>query len=108
MHAFLKFLGEHRNGVTLDLLGEGLQQLVAAVSDEQKAGSLVLTISVKPLGKGDGLEVAAKVDVKAPKTAPGVSIFFATPNNDLTRSDPRQIAMELREVAPSSPARSLA
>lgn len=49
---------------------------MAAVTDEQKAGSLVLTISVKPVGKGDDLEVGAKVDVKAPKTAPCVPVLY--------------------------------
>ena len=52
------------------------------------------------MGKSDGLEVSADIKVKPPKKTPGVSIFFATPDNNLVRVDPRQQSMELREVAP--------
>lgn len=105
---FMDFLREHRNGSTHDDLSEKLQELVAAVIEEGKAGTLTLTISMKPLGKSDGLEVGADVKIKAPKPATGVSIFFASPENNLVRQDPRQTAMELREVTPSSAARALA
>ena len=100
---FMDFLREHRNGVTHDELSDKLQELVAAVIEEGKAGTLTLTVSIKPVGKADGLEVGADVKVKPPKTAPGVSIFFASPENNLVRQDPRQATMELREVAPSVP-----
>ena len=105
---FYDFLREHRNGVTHDELADALNELVAAVNDEQKAGSLTFTVTIKPMGKSDGLEVSADIKVKPPKKTPGVSIFFATPDNNLVRQDPRQQSMELREVAPSTPVRSLA
>ena len=105
---FYDFLREHRNGVTHDELADALNELVAAVNDEQKAGSLTFTVTIKPMGKSDGLEVSADIKVKPPKKTQGVSIFFATPDNNLVRQDPRQQSMELREVAPSTPVRSLA
>lgn len=105
---FMDFLREHRGGSTHDDLSEKLQELVAAVTEEGKSGTLTLTISVKPLGKGDGLEVGADVKIKPPVPKVGVSIFFASPENNLVRQDPRQQAMELREVGPASAARSLA
>lgn len=105
--AFHDFLREHRNGVTHDELSDALQDLVAAVIEEQKAGKLTLTVSIKPLGKSDGLEVSAEVKSVPPKTQPGVSIFFASPENNLVRQDPRQQTMELREIGPIVP-RSLA
>jgi hypothetical protein len=108
MSGFIKFLQEHRSGVTLAELGESLQSLVADVTDQGKAGTLTLTISIKPIGKNDGLEVGAEIKSKPPKGEPGKSIFFATPENNLQRQDPRQQSMELREVAPASPARALA
>jgi hypothetical protein len=95
---FLDFLREHRSGVTHDLLSDKLQELVAAVTQEERAGTLTLKISVKPMGKGDGLEVTASVEMKAPKETPGTAIFFPTPENNLVRVDPRQQAMDLREV----------
>lgn len=96
--AFHDFLREHRAGQTHDLLSEKLQELVAAVTEEEKAGSLTLKITIKPMGKSDGLEVAAQITCSPPKETPGVSIFFATPENNLQREDPRQRSMELREV----------
>ena len=90
---FMDFLREHRSGITHDLLSDKLQELVAAVTQEGKAGSLVLKIGVKPMGKGDGLEVSAAIDVKSPKETPGAAIFFPTPENNLVRVDPRQQAI---------------
>ncbi len=100
---FADLLREHRNGATHDELSDKLQELVAAVVEEGKSGTLSLTISIKPMGKGDGFEVSAAVKLAAPKPTPGVSIFFASPENNLVRQDPRQTNLELREVGPSIP-----
>ncbi len=105
---FLDLLREHRTGITHDLLSDALQELVAAVTQEGKAGKLVLTIGVKPMGRGDGLEVSAAIECKPPKETPGVAIFFATPENSLVRVDPRQQAMELREIGPAEAHRGVA
>lgn len=105
---FYDFLREHRNGITHDELADALNELVAAVTEENKAGSLTFTVSIKPMGKSDGLEVSAEIKVKPPKKTAGVSIFFATPENNLVRVDPRQQSMELREIAPTMPHRGLA
>jgi hypothetical protein len=37
-----------------------------------------------------------------------VSIFFATPENNLTRIDPRQTTMELREIGPAQAHKGIA
>jgi len=97
----MDFLREHRNGVTHDDLSDALQALVAAVTEEGKGGTLTFSVAVKPMGKSDGLEVSADVKIKPPKPTPGVSIFFASPENNLVRQDPRQQAMELREIGPT-------
>ena len=108
MSAFVKFLQEHRNGSTNDEIGDALRDLVAAVTDEGKAGKLVITIGIKPMGKSDGLEVSCDIKATPPKPTPGVSIFFATPDNELQRNDPRQAAMELREITPGTAHRGVA
>jgi hypothetical protein len=105
--AFNDFLREHRNGTTHDDLSDRLQELVAAVSEENKGGKLVLTITIKPMGKGDGLEVGAEIKLSPPRSVPGMSIFFASPENNLVRQDPRQQTMELREAPPAHVARNL-
>jgi hypothetical protein len=106
--SFMKLLQEHRHGNTHEDISEQIRTLVAAVSDEGKSGKLVITLSVKPMGKGDGLEVSIDLKLTPPKPAPGASIFFATPGGDLTRQDPRQSTMELREAPPAHVARNLA
>lgn len=105
---FMDFLREHRNGATHDDLSDKLQELVAAVIEEGKAGTLTLTVKVKPLGKSDGLEVSAETKLAAPKPTPGVSIFFPTPENNLVRQDPRQQSLELREITPATAHRGIA
>ena len=100
---FMDFLREHRSGSTHDELSDALQELVAAVTQEGKAGKLTLSISIKPAGRDSGaLEVAAEIKSAPPKQQPGVAIFFATPENNLIRQDPRQASMELREIGPAT------
>jgi hypothetical protein len=106
--SFMKLLQEHRHGNTHEDISEQIRTLVAAVSDEHKAGKLVITLSIKPLAKGDGLEVSIDSKLTPPKPSVGVSLFFATVGNDLTRVDPRQQTMELREAPPAHVARNLA
>ena len=105
---FMDFLREHRGGATHDELSDALQALVAAVTEEGKTGKLTLTLTMKPIGKNDGLEVSLEHKLNPPKVTPGTSIFFPTPENNLVRQDPRQQALELREIAPASAARALA
>jgi len=105
---FYDFLREHRNGATQDELADALQELVAAVTSENKAGRLTLTVSIKPAGNSGALEVGSEVKIFPPKQTPGVSIFFATPENNLTRIDPRQTTMELREIGPAQAHKGIA
>ena len=104
----MDFLREHRSGATHAELTEALQGLTAAVVEERRGGSLTLKITIKPLAKGDGLEVSANVTLAAPLPVPGVSIFYPTPSNDLVRQDPRQQAMDLKEIGPAEAHRGLA
>jgi hypothetical protein len=105
---FNDLLREHRNGMTHDELSDALNELVAAVADEKRGGTLTFTVSVKPYGKDGALEVSAETKVKLPKKTPGSSIFYVSPENNLLREDPRQTKMELREAPPTSAARALA
>jgi len=99
---FMDFLREHRNGTTHDELSDAMQELVAAVTAEGKAGKLTFTISIKPAGRDSGaLEVGAEAKLTLPKAPAGVSIFFASPENNLIRQDPRQAALELRDIGPT-------
>ena len=99
---FHDFLREHRNGATHDDISDALQELVAAVTAEGKSGKMTITIAIKPMGRESGaLEVSADIKSAPPKAAPGASVFFASPENNLIRQDPRQATMELRDIGPA-------
>lgn len=109
MSEMMKFLREHRNGVTIDDLGDALQTLNEAVATEEKGGSLTITISVSPMSKTSGAyEVKVAHSLSLPKKPAGSSIFYLSPENTLVRDDPRQTKMELRDIGPAAPIRGLA
>ena len=114
--AFHDFLREHRQGVTHDELSDALQELVAAVSDAEKPGTLTFTITIKPTKSG-ALEVSDSIKTKLPKLPKSSSLFFVSPENNLIREDPKQhrlnlqeinVHMEARPIAPASAAKALA
>lgn len=89
------------------------------VSDAQR--ELIQALNNLPGGKGKGtialtlnfsldggvVEVTTDYKVKAPKLARGRSVFWATPENNLTQRNPAQIEMPFRDVTVPS-ARGLA
>lgn len=103
-----QLLREHRAGATQEEISDAIREVTAAVTDEGKAGTVTVTIHIKPLGKGDGLAVGIECKAKPPKQTVGTSVFFATAQNDLVRQDPRQASMELREILPASVAKGVA
>lgn len=73
-----------------------LNDLVAAVRDTGKKGSMTVSIELGPLkGSSDQLLVAARVTAKPPKSEPGAAVFYIDDAGNLTRHDPRQMALEL-------------
>lgn len=102
---FTDFLRDQRGGETLEELSDKLNELVAAVQSTGKKGKLVLTVEVEPV-KGTGGQVVVSDDVvcKKPELTRGATIFFATPENNLSRRDPRQADLPgLRTVEAAMP-----
>ena len=108
MDGLFGLLQQHRKGITHQEISDSLRDMVAAVTDAQKGGKIVITFGISPMGKGDGLEVTIETKITMPKEKPGRSVFYATPENNLVREDPRQQNMELREVGTAAVARNLA
>jgi hypothetical protein len=104
-NSFERVLREMRHGRSLTELSEELTNLVAAVRQTGKGGELVYTIKVKPASQGDVVTVQLEdlVKMKVPKPARGASIFYASEENALQRSDPRQRELELQEVPKNDP-----
>lgn len=82
-----------RYGTLNDDLTSALNDLVKICDNTGKAGELTLKLKLKP-GKGGQMEIIDELIVKAPKEEKGTSIFFATPEGNLTREDPRQLNIE--------------
>lgn len=88
---FSDTLRELRNGEALLDLAEQLQQVVNAVTDSGKTGSLTLTIEVKPFEKHSGaLVLRDSIKTKLPKIETRGTVLFSTPDGNLTRNNPRQ------------------
>lgn len=89
----------------MDAAGAKFSELINAVTNHQKAGTLKLTINVKPSTAG-ALAVKAEVAITKPKGLPPESLLWATPEGNLMAEDPRQTKLELKPVA-TEPAREL-
>lgn len=96
---FLDFVREQRNGVMHDQLSDKLQECVAAVSDNGAVAKLTITITVKQAAAGDGvLMVTDEIKTSLPKEKVGGTIYFASPDNNLVREDPKQHKLPLTEI----------
>ena len=91
-----------RFGTLHDDLTTALNELTRVCSERGKAGTLTLTIGLKP-GKAGQMEVFDDVRLKLPKDEKGSSIMFVTPDGNLVRTDPRHQEIEgLRSVDKAS------
>lgn len=97
---FAEFLVQQANGRTHTELSEALHQVVAAVKETGKAGKVQLTVDVKPMSKSDdrALIVTATCAIKTPRVDAPTSVFFIDAEGNLSRTDPRQMTLPLREV----------
>lgn len=77
-------------GKTARELGEAMQELVAAVVETHRAGTLTLQIKVAKSKASGMVEVSDSWSVKAPKLDRPVSMFFVTDDNNLVRDNPVQ------------------
>lgn len=95
---FAAFVHEQRNGSLHGELSHALHDLVAAVSEHGKKGSLTLQVVVEPMGDGTTVRVSDKIKLALPDPERGAAIFFVDHDGNLTRKNPAQIELPLREV----------
>lgn len=86
---FASWLLEHNKGRTHDELSQAMRNLVLAVHETGKGGTITLKISVKEFDDHT-VGVTDHVAVKLPEADRGTSIFFSTESGDLVRDDPYQ------------------
>jgi len=99
---FIDTLRQVEGGFLLEELAETQRELVQAIQHTNKSGTLTLTLTYTPEGQGQ-LSIEAAVKAKAPKLARGRSLFFVTPDANLDRNNPRQVALDLHVVADDRP-----
>lgn len=96
----LKHIG---GGVFIDTASDKMSELVQSVGENGKAGSLTLTITVKPATRGGAMHITGKYVLKKPAEAPMEALLFATPEGNLVADDPKQSKLDLKETAKSEP-----
>jgi hypothetical protein len=78
-------------GVTPTELSDDLAELLRAVQDTGKQGTLTLKLTVKPESLATGqVAIIADTSLKAPQLPRDKAFMFMTPDGNLQREDPRQ------------------
>lgn len=98
---FADLIRDHNNGRAHNELSELLHELVAAVKDTGKKGSLTLRLTIEPM-KGDtgAFTLVHDVSSRVPKPDRKASIFYVDGEGNLSRSNPDQPEFEfLRDVS---------
>lgn len=86
---FAEELAGLARGTVNDEATLALAELVEAVTHLEKAGKLVLTVTVEPAGSGRrSVTIAAEVAVKAPKPNPELTFRFTGDGGSLHLDDP--------------------
>lgn len=101
---FSDWVAEQRRGELDTELADALREVAEHVAIHGKAGTLTLTIGVKPASKGDLSAVVVLDDVKTklPRGDRSEAVWFIDGEGDLRRHDPRQLRIDVREV-PETP-----
>ena len=104
MRLITDILREIRKGRPVEEATLALADIVRAVDETGKAGSVTITLTVKPAKHG-GPEKTLVCEVKAKKPIAEIApaVFFSDADGDLHRVDPRQEEMELKEVGVGAP-----
>lgn len=101
MHPITKVIGDYNEGKFADEVTEALHRLIGDCTATGKKGALVLKIELKPAkGATPALLLAMDYVDKSPDFDRPAEYMFVTDNGSLTRDNPRQRTLELREVPP--------
>ena len=99
---FIDTLRDIEAGGLLNELSETQHSLIDAIRLTGKGGELTIKLAYKPDGSGQ-MTIKADVKAKEPALSRGTSLFFLTPEGNLTRRDPRQQDLPLRTVNDDKP-----
>lgn len=74
-------------------VAEELKSLLDQISYTGKAGEMTIKVKIKPKAGHGAVEVTGEVKSKLPNPEKLASVFFITPEGNLSRRDPRQREM---------------
>lgn len=94
---FSDVLGEIENGELLTELTVKTYDVIAAVMETRKPGSMTIKLKFSPTGKGT-VNVDASFDANEPEHDRPTTTFFVGRDLSLQRNDPSQPRLPLREV----------
>lgn len=87
----IEVLKSLNKGRKMHELSIAMEQLVAAVRDTTKAGSITMKLTVEPAGKEAAqVFVTAEINGKLPRPDESSTLFFTTRANALVRDNPEQ------------------
>lgn len=96
---FADFMRELARGRVHEELSEQLHELLAAVRDTAKPGTLTLTLKVNPVrGSERQIMIADKVEAKLPKPDQAPTLWFIDNNGNPSREDPQQMRFETMQA----------
>lgn len=99
MRLITDILRDIRRGAPVEEATMVLADVVRAVDETGKEGSVTITLKVKPAKHGGPEKtIIAEVKAKKPIAEIAPAVFFSDAEGDLHRVDPRQEEMELREA----------
>ncbi|WGG48952.1 hypothetical protein [Rugamonas sp. DEMB1] len=104
--AFSIFLQDMRDGRTHTELTKCLDELLAAVKNTGKGGSLSVEIKIKPASRGqdvDKVVITDKVSIKVPSPERGDDFYWLTDDHELSRNHPKQTTLDLRDASSAPP-----
>lgn len=96
---FVSTLNQLRYGAAAEELSEKLAECVDRASSTGKNATLTLVINIKPQGASGQYFLTDEIKQKLPSLPKEQTIFFGTPEGNLTREDPRQQKLPLVSVA---------
>lgn len=101
VRTFQQFLAEHRSGHLHDEVSEALRQVVEGVGATGRKGKVTIEIMIEPFKNATGgvVTISDDVKVKLPSTDRDSSLFFVTPEGNLTRDTPQRELPGVRPVA---------
>jgi hypothetical protein len=102
MRLITDVLRDIRKGRPVEEASMALADVVRAVDETGKEGSVTITLKVKPAKHG-GPEKTLLAEVRAKKPIAEIApaVFFSDQHGDLHRYDPRQEEMALEEADPT-------